>query len=513
VVLLSGFLGTGKTTLLKHWLENSEGRIGVVVNDVASVNIDAKLVHQQKANARGTVDTIQLQNGCACCSLGDELITTIHDLIDLTQGGEPYSQIIVELSGVAEPRRVRDMFDRPPFPGLDGAAGIQLGKVVTLLDSSTFCKEYMEYSRLYERPDLMEEDAGELADIKVVELLVEQVEEADVVVLNKTDLADGDILPATRAVIKALNGKAAMHETSFGRVSLNTILADAEAPQEAAAGEGHSHGSEAHGHSEAGHADHGAEAHGHEEHGHEAHGHEEHGCGHSHHEEAQDHGHAEGHSHSSESHEHDHSHACSDPDCTDPSHGHTHSHSSVTTAEERFGITSFIYAARRPFHADRLAAVLQKWPVPNKDCLGDILSSPPPAGKDKSPFARVIRSKGFCWLDSYPNSRMYWSQAGKNLVLEFDNPWWGSLPEEQLRRLDEAPVGDYARARKEDWSEEWADRRQEVVFIGQQMDELAIRELLDGCLLEDGTEVEEYRKKQEKDLSMNSMWAESPVEY
>lgn len=493
MVLLSGFLGTGKTTLLKHWLENSEGRIGVVVNDVASVNIDAKLVDQQKTNARGTVDTIQLQNGCACCSLGDELISTIYDLIDLTEGGDPYSHIIVELSGVAEPKRIREMFERSREPGLNGPADIELSKVVTLIDSSTFCKDYMEYSKLYERPDIMEDDAGELADIKVVELLVEQVEEADVVVLNKTDLADGELLPATRAVIKGLNEAVALHETTFGRVPLSTVLAEPELAQEAAGHEGHSHEeTSAHGH----------EAHGHEEHGHEAHGHE--ACC--------DHGHEEAHSHSHEEQDSGHSHSCSDPECTDPSHGHehSHSHSSVTTAEERFQITNFVYTARRPFHSDRLAKVLQGWPVPNKDCLGQVLSQPL-EGQDKSPFAGVLRSKGFCWLDAYPSSRMYWSHAGKSLALEFDNPWWGSLPEEQLRILDQQPMGDYARAKKEDWSDEWADRRQEIVFIGQKMDELAMRQLLDGCLLKDGAEMDEYREKQEKDMSMSSMWAESQL--
>merc|ERR1712192_259657 len=121
------------------------------------------------------------------------------------------------------------------------------------------------------------------------------------------------------------------------------------------------------------------------------------------------------------------------------------------------------------------AAVLQGWPVPNKDCLGQVLAQPP-EDQDKSPFCGVLRSKGFCWLDAYPSSRMFWSHAGKSLALEFDSPWWGAMPEEHLRILDENPSGDYARAKKEDWSDEWADRRQELVFIGQLLDEAAIRQ-------------------------------------
>ncbi|CAK0869411.1 unnamed protein product [Prorocentrum cordatum] len=160
VVLLSGFLGTGKTTLLKHWLENAEGRIGVVVNDVAAVNIDAKLVDSQQVGASGSADFIQMSNGCACCSLGDELLVSIYDLLQLSTEDRPFSQIVVELSGIAEPQRVRENFVQAAEMGSEVVEGLRLEKVVTLVDTSTFCTDYMEYKKLLERPDLVEDDGG-----------------------------------------------------------------------------------------------------------------------------------------------------------------------------------------------------------------------------------------------------------------------------------------------------------------------------------------------------------------
>jgi len=317
-----------------------------------------------------------------------------------------------------------------------------------------------------------------------VELLAEQVEDADVVVLNKTDLAQSETLDATRAVVGALNANAEMCETSFGRVPLSTVLADAsvlehhnghEGHQAHGAHEAHSH-QESHGHAKAAHSQH------------EAHSHSE------------DHGHGHAHSHTEHGNSHEvdgHSHACSDPTCTDPSHSHTHSHASTTTAQDRFGITSFIYSARRPFSSDRLSNVLAQWPVPNKESLGEFLADVSSPSESVSPFKSVLRSKGFCWIDTYPSNRMYWSHAGKSLGLSFDNFWWAVIPESQRQQLPGLHGTEYERARKEDWSDEWEDRRQELVFIGQHMDETGIRAALDSCLLHDGEELEAYRTKQD----------------
>ncbi|CAE7451321.1 yciC [Symbiodinium microadriaticum] len=470
VILLSGFLGTGKTTLLRHWLENTTDRVGIVVNDVASVNIDSKLVQQQSYNAEGEVNAIQLANGCACCSLGDELLVDISDLIELSGGERPFKQIVVELSGVAEPARVCENFASAREAGYYVVNGVELGQVVTVLDASTFCEEYMEYSRLYEREDLMDGDVGEMAEVAVVELLVEQTEAADIVILNKTDMATKEQLDLTREVVKAINKKARIIETTFGKVTLQDVLAE-------------DHSEARHDHCD----------HAHEEHGHEGHHddtHAEHGHGH-------EEEHSQAHSHASDcsepgcsdaSHGHSHSHAddCSDPDCTDHSHGHDHGHAhshSTTTAEDRFGITSFTYRARRPLSEQRFTEALQKWPIPKhsdlKLMLDDTETNP------GHPLRKVIRSKGFCWLETQPATRVYWSQAGKDMQLTYNGLWWGAMTQDQVKLMQKMATGEYDRARREDWDDEWCDRRQELVFIGRHLDEAAIRSMLDKCLLTD----------------------------
>ncbi|CAE8609230.1 unnamed protein product [Polarella glacialis] len=510
VVLLSGFLGAGKTSLLKHWLENAEGRIGIVVNDVGAVNIDAKLVKQSKYGGDGKIDAIQLQNGCACCSLGDELLVSIYDLLDLATEGEPFSQIVVELSGVAEPQRVCDNIRLAGERGDAISDGVKLGKVVTLLDASTFCSEYMQWQRMIDRPDLMDGDGGEMADCQVVELLVEQTEAADVVVLNKTDLATAEQLAATRAVVAAINPKAVIMETSFGMLPLKVVLAEEPCSEPGCSDPSHGHG-----HEEAsGHAHEEASGHAHEEacsdpsHGH---GHEE-ASGHAHEEACSDPSHGHGHEEASG---HGHEEACSEPGCTDPSHGHENGHenghehgssSSATTAEARFGITSFTYTARRPFQEKRFTEALQQWPVPKQDDLGLLLTEP--SASDEHPLSRVMRSKGFCWLECHPSSRMYWSHAGKNMVLNYEGLWWGAMKEDQLMLMEKMATGEYERARQEDWSEDFGDRRQEIVFIGQRIDKAAITALLDNCLLTDD-ELAPYMEKQEADKQdLSRAWAE-----
>jgi len=487
VILLSGFLGTGKTTMLRNWLQDSTERVGVVVNDVAAVNIDSKLVQQEGYNSEGEVNAIQLQNGCACCSLGDELLVSIYDLLELGTQDKPFSKIVVELSGVAEPQRVKENFEQAQGSGYYITQGFELSKVVTLLDASTFCEEYMTYMSIMERDDLIEGDIGEMGDYSVVELLVEQAEAADIVVLNKTDLASQDQLEATRAVVKAINTKAAVLETSYSQIGLDKVMGAVSKPEHAEEHEGHDHGGHDH--------------------------QEEHSCGHSHASDCSDpectdssHGHNHAHSHADDcsdpactdsSHGHSHSHAddCHDPDCTDESHGHSHSHShATTTAEERFGISSFTYRARRPFSEARFTEVLKKWPVPTHSDLKLVLEdAEPDLGH---PMARVIRSKGFCWLEQEPSTRVYWSHAGKDMKLSYSGVWWGAMTPRQVEVMQRLSGGEYERALKEDWDEECGDRRQEIVFIGQRLQEEPIRAMLDECLLSD-EEMAAYKKRQE----------------
>ena len=231
ITVLSGFLGAGKTTLLKHALANKEDlRIAAVVNDLAAVNIDAKLVKLARTPTNAADRVVELQNGCACCSMADELFTSINELYN--GPGACYDHIVIESSGVAEPRALRDNFQDAEAEGLALFDRVRLDTLLTVVDSDVFLDAYASRSLLAERPDLAEAGAvaGGRAGVgqrAVVDLLVEQVECADVVVLNKVDLVSPDQLAALRGIVAALNPTAAVHECAFGELNLSQTLASA----------------------------------------------------------------------------------------------------------------------------------------------------------------------------------------------------------------------------------------------------------------------------------------------
>jgi len=234
-------------------------------------------------------------------------------------------------------------------------------------------------------------------------------------------------------------------------------------------------------------------------------------------------------SHSHSSHDHDHASDCSEPDCTepactDPTHSHSHSHnhkSPITTAE--LGITNFVYKSPRPFHLQRLLSLLNAWPVPIKNELDfsalnkaiedgydtDFQSNDP---EKASPFVGVLRTKGFCWiapssfLPSLPSSpqqddtwrhdtAMYWSHAGRQFGISTAGKWWGTISKEQMKSYFLLNLPEYERILKQDFvSDEFGDRRQELVFIGLQIDEENITRELDLCLLTE-KEMDSYRTK------------------
>lgn len=196
VTVLSGFLGTGKTTFLNNLLSNREGKkFGLVVNDMASVNIDAKHVLSQTRDATG-VDTMELSNGCICCSLSEDLMASISRLMDLSsKKGTEYDHVIVECSGIAEPRRIRDFFQQAEDFELDFAKKAKLDTLITVVDALSFFTlfgsdtQIKEFKELAYRPEdkvVVENDGN--SQRKVTELLLEQVECADVILINKCDL-------------------------------------------------------------------------------------------------------------------------------------------------------------------------------------------------------------------------------------------------------------------------------------------------------------------------------------
>ena len=268
ITLLCGFLGSGKTTLLKHVLENKEGlKIGMIVNDVAEINIDAALVAVRGGGSAAAGDTVELQNGCACCSSAEELIQSVEKLMALAETrGVPWDHVVVEASGVAEPREIRDNFLNVATSQPELLAGARLHTMVTVVDASTFLAEFEKRNKVEQRPDLGTDDYTD-NNRQVVDLMCEQVECADVLVVNKTDLsASARQLELLCETLGSLNPAAKVLTSVRGDVSLASVLAAAPADGVASLdGEGehrrmvkdHNHD---HGHHEHGHGGHAAAA-------------------------------------------------------------------------------------------------------------------------------------------------------------------------------------------------------------------------------------------------------------
>lgn len=486
IILLSGFLGTGKTTALRHLLQNADGvKIGLIVNDVASVNIDAKLVAGQTMDGM-----IELQNGCACCSLADELFFSVDNIIK----DRDLDAIVVELSGVADPMAIKNNWLMAPSFVKEKA---DVSRVVTVIDAASFGTDYMSWDEARERKGWLglNEQMSAEGNRKVSELLAEQVEAADVILLNKIDLAENEEqIAVAEKVAKALNEKAEIRRVQYGVISPSFVLGDGTEKSKSITKEEDSH----------------------------VHAHDcsKSDCTDSSHSHAHDHDGAK----TDASHSHSHDHDCAEPGCTDTSHSHSHAHDAATCDDpectdhshshshshvDELGIVNFVYKATRPFDPVRLMNVLNKWPVPVKETLDlnlldegyEVLGE---VTNNESPFVGVIRSKGFCWFapnkwtganeDAWRHdTAMFWSHAGKSFTLSSAGKWWGTLDKETMKKYFVSNMKEFDRIIAEDFqTEEFGDRRQEIVFIGIDLDQDKITKTMNDCLLSD-EEMEKYR--------------------
>ena len=370
VTILSGSLGAGKTTLLNHLLTGAGDRdIAVLVNDMGDINVDADLV---SGNTDLAVDggVAELSNGCICCELRDDLETAVVRLA--RERG--FDHLVVEASGISEPRPVARLFTT----GSQAAARYDVASVVTVVDARQFHDAFGEQGVATRRGEA-DDGTRPLSD-----LLVEGVEFANLVVLNKTDLVTPDELDAVEEMVRALRPDAEVVRTEHSRVDPDTVLDERYDPTTA---------------DEAGWK------------------------------RALD----------GDDHDHDGGHA----------HDHDHAH-----PEAVYGVTSFTYRRRRPFHPERVRSLLADLP------------------------AAVVRSKGTCWIATGADLSYTMGQAGPSVRVEAAGPWIASLPEFERDA--------YRRNRSNlDWDEEWGDRRTELVFIGREMDDDALVAALDDCLLTD----------------------------
>lgn len=218
VTVLSGFLGAGKTTLLNHILNNREGRrVAVIVNDMSEVNIDASLVRDGGANlSRTDEQLVEMTNGCICCTLRDDLLREVRRL---SQEGR-FDYLLIEGTGIAEPLPVAATFDFRDDSGKSLSDVARLDTMVTVVDAANLLKDYSSRDFLHDRG----ETAGNGDNRALVDLLVEQIEFADIVVLNKVSDASAHDLDLARKIVRALNPDAELIETDFAKVQLDKVL-------------------------------------------------------------------------------------------------------------------------------------------------------------------------------------------------------------------------------------------------------------------------------------------------
>ena len=344
VTVLSGFLGAGKTTLLEHVLRNREGRrVAVIVNDMSEINVDAELVRSGDAAIDHVEERlVEMTNGCICCTLREDLLIEVGRLAEEGR----FDHLLIESTGISEPMPVAETFTFADESGRSLGDLARLDTMVTVVDAGSFLADSAGVEEIAARG----ESLGDEDDRTVADLLIDQIEFADVIVINKVDLASSAELARIESLISTLNPRARTVRATRGEVSLGMVLDtglfDLEAAEAAPGWLATMRGEE------------------------------------------------------------------------------------VPETEE-YGIGSFAYERRRPFHPERLWERLQEgWPG-------------------------VVRAKGFFWVATRHEIAGLWSQAGGMLTVR--------------------PLGF--------WDEE--ERRQQLAFIGSGMDRERIVAELDACLLDD----------------------------
>ena len=370
VTVLSGFLGAGKTTLLNQVLHNRGGlRVAVIVNDMSEVNIDAALVERGGAALSRTEERlVEMSNGCICCTLRDDLLA---EVAKLAREGR-FDALLIESTGISEPVPVAQTFTFEDENGVSLGDVARLDTMVTVVDMASFLRDYAAGQALAERGQSLGEDDTRT----VTDLLVEQIEFADVIVLNKRDQVSEAQAREVEAVVRALNPGAQLQVATRGAVPLGAVMGTGLFDYERAA-------------SSAGWI---RELQG--------------------------------------------------------------EHRPET---ETYGIHSFVYRRPEPFDAERLWAFFH----------------------DPANWVGVLRSKGFFWVAADHRATYEWAQAGGVSEVKAAGMWWAAVPREAW----DAPPGE-GPDQQPGWHPRFGDRAQQLVFIGQGLDEAAIRAKLDACLLD-----------------------------
>ncbi len=433
ITLLTGYLGAGKTTLLNHVLNNKENyKVAVIVNDIGEVNIDADLIGAGKVVSTSDNSLVALQNGCICCTLQEDLMKQIAELITSNK----FDYILIEASGASEPMpivqsvaMVVDMSEQYDLP-----AECRLDNVVCVVDALRLASEFGCGENLVK---------DEKEDKNLVNLIIQQIEFCNKIIINKIDQVSEEQKGKVISVIKKLQPEAELIESSFGVVPVTKIMdTNAFDFDKACTSAGwlkelEKEVEEDHGHHHEHHDEHDENEHKHcHEKGEECHHHD--------HEKCEKHGkeYCEecGHDHK----HHHHDHECHDPNCS--CHHHHHE-------EDAYGIGSFVYYRRTPIVKSKFRAFVERMP------------------------SNIIRAKGIMWLSSDNDNMYIFEQAGQQKNMFRADYWIDALPEREKLEYIKQNLDI-----KKDWKEGIGDRMVKLVFIGQKMDKDAIIAELDKCL-------------------------------
>lgn len=370
VTVLSGFLGAGKSTLLNHILRNRDHlRVAVIVNDMSEINIDGSEVQRDVSLNRAEEKLVEMSNGCICCTLREDLLEEVGKL---ARDGR-FDYLLIESTGISEPLPVAETFTFRDESGQSLADIARLDTMVTVVDGMNFLLDYQAAHSLASRGETLGEDD----ERSISDLLIEQVEFADVILVSKIDLISSDQRQELLAILKSLNAQAEIVPMVMGQVPLAKILDTGRFDFERAA---------------------------------------------------------------------------QAPGWLRELRGEH-----VPETEE-YGIASTAYRARRPFHPQRFF---------------DFINRPWVNGK-------LLRSKGFFWLASKYQEAGSWSQAGGLMRHGFAGRWWRFVPKQHWPQDEEGTA-----AIMHNWAAATGDCRQELVFIGQNIDFTRLCAELDLCLLDD----------------------------
>jgi G3E family GTPase len=370
VTVLSGFLGAGKSTLLNYILRNRDGlRVAVIVNDMSEINVDGTEVQRDVSLNRAEERLVEMSNGCICCTLREDLL---EEVSQLAREGR-FDYLLIESTGISEPLPVAETFTFRDENGQSLNDIARLDTMVTVVDGMNFLLDYQAAESLASRGETL----GEEDERSITDLLIEQVEFADVILLSKIDLISSHQREELIAILERLNARAEIIPMTMGEIPLDKILNTGRFDFEKAA---------------------------------------------------------------------------QAPGWLQELRGEH-----VPETEE-YGIASSAYRARRPFHPQRFFNFIDgSWDN-----------------------GKLLRSKGFFWLASKHMDAGSWSQAGGLMRYGFAGRWWRYVPKNQWPQDPESTSGIM-----KNWTADSGDCRQELVFIGQNIDFTQLTAELDACLLTD----------------------------